>query len=330
MIPIDVDDDPLVATLHSVEESPDHSVPSHIEDIPGRLWAIADIHLSYKQNREELEKLEPRANDGLILAGDLGESAEHLREAFSKATQCFRQVFWCPGNHELYTLPTQKDTGARGEQKYEECVKIAREFGVKTPEDEYTLWKGEGGPALIAPIFTLYDYSFRPAHVKLEDALEWAREENIEATDEHLLHPDPYSTRVEWCEALLERTEHKLSEAVAAHPGVKLIIVGHWPLREDLVFIPRIPRFSLWCGTRKTNDWHNRFNAKVVVSGHLHIRRTDWRDDTRFEEVSLGYPRQWQESKDAGLNINDMLREILPGPEAPPPGQRATQWRRLK
>jgi predicted phosphodiesterase len=329
MIPMDADDDPLVAILHNVEESPDHSVPPPVEDAPGRLWAIADIHLSYKQNREELEKLEPRPNDGLILAGDLGESAEHLRESFSKATECFRQVFWCPGNHELYTLPTQKEFGARGVKKYEECVAIAREFGVKTPEDDYTLWIGEGGPVLIAPIFTLYDYSFRPAHVKLEDALEWAREENIEATDEHILHPDPYPTRIEWCEALVESTEQKLSEAVAAHPGVKSIIIGHWPLREDLVFIPRVPRFSLWCGTKKTIDWHKRFNAKVVVSGHLHIRRTDWRDDTRFEEVSLGYPRQWQESKDAGLDINDMLREILPGPETPPLGQRTTQWRRL-
>lgn len=323
--------DPLVAMAEAeTEDSPDRS--KHHPDAPsapGSLWAIGDIHLSYKANREELEKLQPRIKDGLILCGDMGESADHLRTAFAQATACFGHVFWCPGNHELYTLPTQKEHGARGEQKYQECVKIAREYGVKTPEDDYTLWQGEGGPCLIAPIFTLYDYSFRPAHVKLEDALDWAREENIEATDEHILHPDPYATRIEWCEALVAHTERKLSTAVAANPGVPLIIAGHWPLREDLCKLPNVPRFSLWCGTKMTTDWHKRFNAKVVVSGHLHIRRTDWRDETRFEECSLGYPRQWQECKDRGLDINDLLREILPGPEMPPPEKRTTtQWRR--
>ncbi|KAF2186500.1 metallophosphoesteras-like protein [Zopfia rhizophila CBS 207.26] len=315
--------DPLIATAEAV---PDLSAPP-LPDPPGRLYAIGDLHLSYKANREALEKLQPRPNDGLILCGDVGETPEHLRLAFTAATACFRQVFWAPGNHELYTLPTQKEGGLRGEKKYDECVEIAREFGVLTPEDDYTLWEGEGGPCLIAPIFTLYDYSFRPAHVKLENALAWAKEEDIEATDEHLLHPDPYSSRIEWCEVLLRRTEHRLSAAVAGNPELKLIIVGHWPLREDLVMIRLVPRFSLWCGTKKTEDWHQRFNAKVIVSGHLHVRRTDWRDDTRFEEVSLGYPRQWQECKNRGLDINDLLREILPGPENPPLNQRGTKWR---
>lgn len=36
----------------------------------GRLFAIGDIHLSYKSNREALETLEPHPDDGLILAGD--------------------------------------------------------------------------------------------------------------------------------------------------------------------------------------------------------------------------------------------------------------------
>lgn len=321
--------DPLIATATATEHPPETTEPPPaVASPPGWLWAISDLHLSYKTNREELEKLQPRPNDGLILCGDLGESADHLRLAFIKATACFKQVFWTPGNHELYTLPTQKENGARGEAKYAECVEIAREYGVKTPEDDYTLWEGEGGPCLIAPIFTLYDYSFRPAHVKLEDALEWAREENIEATDEHLLHPDPYASRIEWCNALVATTEHRLQAAVSAHPDVKLIIVGHWPLREDLVKLPNVPRFCLWCGTKKTNDWHKAFNAKVVISGHLHIRRTDWRDGTRFEEVSLGYPRQWQDCMDRGLDVNDLLREILPGPEEPPPDKRATIWRR--
>lgn len=322
--------DPLLATAASALTSAPPTDPATPlpPDRPGRLWAISDIHLSFKANREAFDKLLPHPNDDLVLAGDVGESVEHCRIAFTKATQCFRKVFWVPGNHELYTLPSQREKGARGDKKYMECVNAAREFGVVTPEDEYTLWEGQGGPCLIAPIFTLYDYSFRPAHVKLEDALDWAREEDIEATDEHLLHPDPFLSRIEWCNALLEKTGKKLAAAVNAHPDIPLVIIGHWPLREDLVKLFKVPRFSLWCGTKKTEDWHNKYNAKVVISGHLHIRRTDWIDNTRFEEVSLGYPRQWQECEERGLDVNDLLREILPGPDTPPAEKRDTVWRR--
>jgi predicted phosphodiesterase len=322
--------DPLLATADAAADQTPTATPPRAATpppvLPGRLWAISDIHLSFKANREALEKLLPHPNDDLILCGDVGETLEHCHMAFAKAKECFRQVWWVPGNHELYTIPSQKD-GARGEAKYMECVEVARQYGILTPEDDFVLWEGEGGPVLIAPIFTLYDYSFRPDEIKLENALEWAREKDIEATDEHLLHPDPYKSRIEWCHALVEKTEAQLAAAVAAYPDTKLIIVGHWPLREDLVKLFRVPRFSLWCGTKKTEDWHNQYNAKIVISGHLHVRRTDFIDNTRFEEVSLGYPRQWQECQDRGLDINDLLREILPGPETRAAEQKGTIWR---
>jgi hypothetical protein len=50
--------------------------------------------------------------------------------------------------------------------------------------------------------------------------------------------------------------------------------------------------FAQWCGTILTAGWHRRFAARAVVYGHLHIPRTTWHDGVRFEEVSLGYPRE--------------------------------------
>ncbi|KAH8890482.1 metallophosphoesterase-like protein [Thozetella sp. PMI_491] len=311
----------------------------------GRLLAIADLHIGYGPNLEAWNKLRPHPEDGLIIAGDVGEKIEHLRQAFSLATAQFKQVFWVPGNHELYTMPPAGGAGASGasdfgtnpnanpdardgEAKYMACVDVAREYGVLTPEDDYATWDcGDGNKALVCPVFTLYDYSFRPAHVTREQALDWAMEENVQATDELLLHPTPYPTRDAWCDALITKAENRLGQA-AMESGLPLIIINHWPLREDLVFIPRVPRFSLWCGSKRTKDWHLWFNAKVVVTGHLHLRRTDWKDSTRFEEVSLGYPRQWEGARGLGKGINEMLREILPGPESPPE-DKETRWRIL-
>ncbi|KAH8600084.1 metallophosphoesterase-like protein [Bisporella sp. PMI_857] len=289
-----------------------------------KLFAVGDLHLSYQANREALEALDSHPEDGLILCGDIGETVEHLEIAFKAATRNFKEVVWVPGNHELYSVPVQ--TALRGEAKYNQCIEVARRYGVRTPEDDYLRWEGEGGPAIIAPIFTLYDYSFRPGDVSREGALKWAEKAETVATDEYLLHPDPYPSREAWCTALVAKTEQKLE--AAAREGVPLIIVNHWPLREDLVYIPRVPRFSLWCGTKLTNDWHTRFNAKVVISGHLHVPRTDWKDGVRFEECSVGYPKQWEEVRNAGKDINYLLREILPGPNAPESGFSTTQWRR--
>jgi len=91
--------------------------------------------------------------------------------------------------------------------------------------------------------------------------------------------------------------------------GARTVLINHWPLREDLIWIPRVPRFVPWCGTRATHDWHQRFRAIHVVTGHLHTRRTDVIDDTRLHEVSLGYPRQWDQSR----GIADYLRDVTPG-----------------
>jgi hypothetical protein len=247
---------------------------------PGRLYAIADLHLSYPGNREEWAKLRYFPNDGLIICGDVGETGEHLNLAFSLATERFRQVWWTPGNHELYTLPseTEKDR-KRGEAKYEECVHIARAHGVLTPEDAFSVWEGEGGPSVVAPIFTLYDYSFRPDNVTLEGALDWAREENVEATDEHLLHYDPYDSRQQWCSVLVKKFKRKLEETQAANPSVPIVIVNHWPLREDLVLLRNVPRFSIWCGTKKTTDWH-----KVRLARFLN---GEWHEETDMSMTDI-------------------------------------------
>jgi hypothetical protein len=40
--------------------------------------------------------------------------------------------------------------------------------------------------------------------------------------------------------------------------------------------------------------WHTRYDVTAAVYGHLHIPRTTEHDGVRFEEVSVGYPREWQ------------------------------------
>jgi 3',5'-cyclic AMP phosphodiesterase CpdA len=253
------------------------------------LYALSDLHLSYELNRQALLEIRGRPNDWLILAGDVGDKHSHLEFAFKFLCGRFRQLIWVPGNHELWTLPSSGDT-LRGQYRYNELVKLCRSYGVLTPEDPYPVVTFGQREVRIAPLFLLYDYSFRPSNVSLAAAVEWAGESGVFCADEVLLHSDPYSGKIEWCNARCDLTEARLE---GCRDGTSTILINHFPLREDLVWLPRIPRFSIWCGTRRTADWHIRFNATVVVSGHLHIRSTRYRDGVRFEEVSFGYPHQW-------------------------------------
>lgn len=269
-----------------------------------RLLALSDLHLRYAETRQALAALRDHQDDWLIVAGDVGETEEHLRFAWETLAPRFARLLWVPGNHDLWTVP---EGGPRGEERYRRFVDICRDHGVLTPEDPWARWPGPGPAATIALLFTLYDYSFRPDEVPAERAVEWAMEERILCADERVLHPDPHPSRAAWCAARCRVAEERLAAAAAEGPTV---LVNHWPLRRDLLTLRRIPRFSIWCGTRRSEDWHTRFAAAAVVYGHLHVRRTTFRDGVRCEEVSLGYPRDW----DVARGIEPYLRQVLPEP----------------
>lgn len=269
-----------------------------------RLYAISDLHLSAARNRQALQNIRSRPGDWLIVAGDVGERVEHLEYLLDLLRDRFRQLVWVPGNHDLWSISSRADR-ARGEYKYRQLVEVCRKYGVLTPEDPYPVATFGGERVRIVPMFLLYDYSFRPEGVDVRDATEWARASGVMCADEDLLEPDPYPDIGSWCRARCEGTEQRL---VASDRELRTVLVNHFPLRRDIVWIPRIPRFSIWCGTVLTEDWHRRFNAVAVVSGHLHIPRRTVRDGVVFHDVSLGYPNQWQ----GRGGIDDFVREILP------------------
>ncbi len=279
-----------------------------------KLLAISDLHLGHEANRLALAGVSDHPGDWLIVAGDVGETFAHMELAWKTLAPRFAKIFWTPGNHELWTSP---DT-PRGVARYHALVALCRSFGVVTPEDPYETWPGDG-TTIVAPIFTLYDYSFRPPEIADEDAVAWARESGVLCSDERLLSPDPFATRAEWCHERVRVTRGRLDVLPADR---QTVLVSHFPLRYDLARPPRIPRFSIWCGTTLTDDWGARYRASVLVSGHLHLRSTLERDGIRCEEVSLGYPREWNRER----AFDSFLREILPSSK-PDPDYIANKWR---
>ena len=256
-----------------------------------RLLAISDLHVSHGDNRAIVEGLRPGdAGDWLIVCGDVSEAMADFEWALSLLRQRFATVIWAPGNHDLWTEPGPRPA-LRGEERYRGLVEICRRLGVLTPEDDYAVWTGPGGPLTIAPLFLLYDYTFGSAGGTKDRALALAYEAGVVCSDEVMLHPDPHRSREAWCHERVALTTARLRRCVADAP---LVIANHFPLIEAPTRRLRHPEFAQWCGTTLTADWHRRFAAAVVVYGHLHIPRTTWHDGVRFEEVSLGYPHEWE------------------------------------
>ncbi len=281
-----------------------------------RLLAVSDLHVGFELNKPLVTDLlvPGTPDDWLIVAGDVGEFVADIEWTLGLLAGRFAKVIWVPGNHELWTH--RKDTiSLRGAQRYAYLVDLCRRLGVVTPEDPYPVWEGPGGPVVIAPLFLLYDYTFRPeGTTNKAEALAKAYSAGVVATDEALLLPDPYQSIDAWCDARLALTERRLAEL---REGTATVLVNHFPLVREPTRVLRYPEFAQWCGTERTADWPVRFNASVVVYGHLHIPRTIWHDGVRHEEVSLGYPREWQRRK----ATPHIPRQILPVPErfTPPP-----------
>ena len=224
-----------------------------------RLLALSDLHVAHPQNREIVAGLEPgTAGDWLLLAGDVGELYPDIEWALRTLSSKFARLVWTPGNHELWTRP-KDPVPLRGEERYLALVELCRSLGIVTPEDPYPVWDGPGGPVTIAPVFLLYDYTFRPdGALTKEQGLTLAYDKGIICRDEAVLHPDPYPSIEEWCWARIEvtratarragpgapgRLRHALPAGPRAHPGAALPavrpVVRHHP---DQRLAPALPR----------------------------------------------------------------------------------------
>jgi 3',5'-cyclic AMP phosphodiesterase CpdA len=279
-----------------------------------RLLATSDLHVDLSANRALIEQLRPQSSDDwLLVGGDVSDRADELEATLATLAARFAKVVWVPGNHDLWTLP-EDDVQLRGEARYRDLVEACKRHGVVTPEDPYPVWDAGDEELVVAPLFVLYDYSFRPPGSSKSEALARADAAGVLCTDELLLHPDPYKSREDWCRDRLATMLARLDEL----PSLPTVFLSHYPLRAEPLARLCFPEFTPWCGTTATEDWHLRFRARAVFYGHLHIPSTHWLDGVRFEEVSLGYPREWRR-RVAGPRL---VRDVL----AAPAGAAAAAW----
>ena len=90
-----------------------------------KLFGLSDLHVNHADNRATLQPVPAHPDDWLILAGDLGETEQHLVWTLDLFVPRWAKVVWVPGNHELWTPPSETD-GLRGVARYERMVEVCR------------------------------------------------------------------------------------------------------------------------------------------------------------------------------------------------------------
>ena len=113
-----------------------------------RIFATSDLHTDYKENFNWLAQLSNTAyrDDTLIVAGDISDRLEIIRETLLLLRSKFRHLLFTPGNHELWVRNVEGDSI----EKFNQILRLCDELGISTkPLHLDNVW--------IVPLFSWYD-----------------------------------------------------------------------------------------------------------------------------------------------------------------------------
>lgn len=257
-----------------------------------RVLAVSDPHVDFPPNLDWLRGLDSPEyrDDGLILAGDVTDDVERLEEAFRIVSDSFAQVFFVPGNHDLWV---RRGHWRDSVEKFEAVQALCRSFRIHTEPVRL----GEAGRGVwVVPLLSWY---VEPHEDSSSLFVPKAGE------DPTLSHwSDKYFVRWprEWSHAgpafrFLAMNEERVSRGYDA----PVISFSHFLPRRELMIGPHIDRdrqsdphpqfnFSRVAGCSALDEQIRRLGSRVHVYGHQHRNRDLILDGVRYLSHCRGYP----------------------------------------
>ena len=119
-----------------------------------RLFATSDLHTDYKENFRWLQQISDSdyRNDALIVAGDISDRFEIIRDTLQLLRSKFKRLLFTPGNHELWVRSEDYDSI----EKLRRVLQLCAELNVATSPVRFKdFW--------VVPLFSWYDGVFDPA-----------------------------------------------------------------------------------------------------------------------------------------------------------------------
>lgn len=260
-----------------------------------RVFALSDTHMDYPDNRawvRELSSLE-YTRDALLLAGDITHDPIRLEEALTCFLRKFAQVFFVPGNHELWTIKSACEDSL---EKFHQVLELCRSLGVQTRPARL----GTGSRAVwIVPLFSWYEKPEEgPGSLFVQKKGE---DPTLQAwSDNYFIKWPSFPGRMTAARYFLSLNEPRLARAYDA----PVISLSHFLPRKELMFPSKAEldrragtlfdsnqsfNFSRVAGTSDLDRQIRRLGSRVHVYGHQHRNRARSIDGITYVSHCLGY-----------------------------------------
>jgi predicted phosphodiesterase len=227
-----------------------------------RIYAVSDLHTDIRANREALERapMGGHRDDVLIVAGDVADAEPVVRDTLQLLASRFREVFFVPGNHELWVRGEPRDSM----EKFRAILRVCDQAGVRTSPARV-------GGTWIVPLFSWYDPSFDVKGEGVEAELEaWA---------------DRYFTRWPVGVDRVDEAFLGMNEPHVRRYDAPVVTFSHFVPRPELVPSVQYLRFRglpLVAGSLGIETQIRRIQPAVHVFGHTHIPSDKVLDGVRY------------------------------------------------
>eukprot|EP01026_Neomeris_dumetosa_P042521 TRINITY_DN3547_c0_g2_i1.p1 TRINITY_DN3547_c0_g2~~TRINITY_DN3547_c0_g2_i1.p1 ORF type:complete len:371 (+),score=33.35 TRINITY_DN3547_c0_g2_i1:154-1113(+) len=251
-----------------------------------KFWAVSDLHTDYVDNYKWCQSLstEKYQDDCLIVAGDVTDDLDKLRRTLVCLKERFKEVFFTPGNHELWLrMPQRAEMDSI--EKLSLIQNLCEKIDVKTRP---TLVEG----VWIIPILSWYHASWD----KLDDIPGATPIEKVMIDFQLCQWPDGLHdcTLAKYFDELNDFFDYSfLNQSESDRPFV--ISFSHFLPFQSLLPGKQYLRFSNLhkaAGSEFLGERVKQLRPDVHVFGHTHILCDKVIDNTRFIQWPVGYPRE--------------------------------------
>jgi hypothetical protein len=234
-----------------------------------RLFATSDLHTDYKDNFRWLAEISDSdyRDDALIVAGDISDRLEIIRDTLQLLRSKFRKLLFTPGNHELWVRDAEYDSI----EKLQRVLELCAELEVSTSPVRFEgFW--------VVPLFSWYDGVFETEPSNARQA--WA--------DFHLCK---WPADVE----PLPNYFLNLNKPNLKTYDAPVVTFSHFLPRADLLPPKEYLRIS-WLDSVSVctalDEQIRQLKSTVHVCGHTHTRVDHVIDGVRYVQNAVRYPKE--------------------------------------
>ena len=258
-----------------------------------RIFAISDLHADFRENRALLDRIPsgPYREDALIVAGDIADRLAVVEETLGFLRAKFRELFFVPGNHELWVRGETRDSV----EKFHAVLELCDRLDVRTrPAKTSGRW--------VVPLFSWYHESFDRDDQGQRDQLDAWSDFYFCRWPAEVGRPDEYFAAMN-------------SRSIRAYDA-PVITFSHFVPRPELVPDVRwlgfkgLPKVA---GSERIEEQIRLVGATTHVYGHSHIL-----EDRTIEGVR--YVQNWLRPLYPGINPDAPLKLLHDEGEIPSEG----------